>query len=95
MRICVCACVCVCGCAPHLAEVSKIVQDATRAGTQRPEPPDTPTEHKTTGKAEKPAYIGINAGNEKKSKKVKKNLEIAKKAVPLQHKPKTTKQYDT
>ena len=29
-----------------------------------------PTEHKTTGKAEKPAYIGIIAGNEKSIKKV-------------------------
>ena len=36
-------------------------------------PPDTPTEHKTTGKAEKPAYIGKFAGNEKKvQKKLKK-----------------------
>ena len=32
-----CVCGCVCGCAPHLANISKIVQDATRAGTQRPE----------------------------------------------------------
>ena len=45
-------------------------------------PPNTPPEHTTTGKerntgkAEKPAYIGIIAGNEKKYKKVKKNLEI-------------------
>ena len=40
---------CVCGCAPHLAEVSKIVQDATRAGTQRPErPPITGTQATTT-----------------------------------------------
>ena len=30
---------CVCGCAPHLANISKIVQDATRAGAQRPERP--------------------------------------------------------
>ena len=35
-------------------------------------PPDTPTEHKTTGKAEKPAYIVIIAGNEKNEKKLKK-----------------------
>lgn len=36
---------CVCGCAPHFAEVSKIVQDATRTGTQRPERP--PPEHQS------------------------------------------------
>ena len=47
-------------------------------------PPDTPTEHKTTGKAEKPAYICMFAGNEKKvQKKLKKNLEIRKKVVTL------------
>ena len=56
-------------------------------------PPDTPTEHKTTGKAEKPAYVGIIAGNEKKYKKVKKNLEIRKKSVPLCSKSKS-KQYE-
>ena len=32
-------CVRVYACAPHLANISKIVQDATRAGTQRPERP--------------------------------------------------------
>ena len=56
---------CVCACAPHFAEVSKIVQDAPRAGTHRPERQresrrgagthdhnGTPTEHTTTGKRE-------------------------------------------
>ena len=49
--MCVCACVgaWVRGCAPHLAEVSKIAQDATRAGTQAPErPPNTGTQATTT-----------------------------------------------
>ena len=44
-RVCVCVCMWVRGwvrgCAPHFAEVSKIVQDATRAGA-------TTTEHKNT-----------------------------------------------
>ena len=51
---------CVCGCAPHLANISKMAQDATRAGTQAPEPEHQrtqehkrpPTEHTTTGKRE-------------------------------------------
>ena len=34
----------------------------------------TPTEHKTTGKAEKPAYIGKFADNEKKYKKKSKKI---------------------
>ena len=39
-------------------------------------PPEhrTPTEHKTTGKAEKPAYIGKFADNEKKVKKSQKKI---------------------
>ena len=36
---------CVCACAPHLAKVSKLAQDATRAGTQAPERPPQ-EEHK-------------------------------------------------
>ena len=41
-----CVCGCVCGCAPHFAEVSKIVQDAPRAGTQQPEqPPANTSDH--------------------------------------------------
>ena len=47
-------------------------------------PPDTPTEHKTTGKAEKPEYICMIALNEKKvQKKVKKNLQVLKFVVSL------------
>ena len=47
---------CVCGCAPHLANISKIVQDATRAGTQRPErpPANTGTQATTTRAAPEP-----------------------------------------
>ena len=38
---------CVGGCAPHFADVSKIAQDATGAGTQAPEPePQRTQEHK-------------------------------------------------
>ena len=56
MRVCVYACMCVCayvrmwvrgcvcGCDPHLANISKIVQDATRAGT----PANTGTQATTT-----------------------------------------------
>lgn len=49
----------------------------------RTPPAHTPPEHTTgkredSGKAEKPAYIGNIAGNEKSIKKVKKNLEIRK-----------------
>ena len=41
-RVCVYVCMRVCGCAPHFAEVSKIVQDAPRAGTQAaPRAPNT------------------------------------------------------
>ena len=37
----------------HFAEVSKIVQDATRTGTQRPErpPPNTSDHHKSSTRA--------------------------------------------
>ena len=50
MRVCVRVCAWVRVCAPHLANISKIVQDATRAGTQAPErpPANTGTQATTT-----------------------------------------------
>ena len=66
---------CVCGCAPHLANISKIVQDATRATTTRA----TTTEHRNTSDHRKkggtPAKQNLllmgdlNGNNEKKLKK--------------------------
>ena len=38
-----CVCAYVGACAPYLANISKIVQDATRAGTQAPERPQATT----------------------------------------------------
>ena len=65
--------VCVCGCAPHLANISKIVQDATRAGTQRPERPTPNTgTHDNRKKGGTPAkqnllLLGDLNGNNEKS----------------------------
>ena len=51
-------------------------------------PPEKREEHTTTGKN---LYIGIFADNEKKYKKVKKNLELRKNVVTLHQKQTTTK----
>ena len=64
---------CVCGCAPCFAEVSKIAQDATGAGTQRPERPTPNTgTHDNRKKGGTPAkqnllLVGDLHGNNEKS----------------------------
>ena len=80
-RVYVCSCVRVYACAYECGQIVTRTHDHDQHKTSKPT--DTPTEHTTTGKrrntgkAEKPAYICMFAGNEKKStKKVKKNLEI-------------------
>ena len=74
----------VCMCARMYARAYECGQIAIRTHDKDRHTTSTPTEHTTTNKAGKPAYIGKFADNEKKvQKKVKKNLEIRKKVVTL------------
>ena len=60
----------VCMCARMYARAYECGQIAIRTHDKDRHTTSTPTEHKTTGKAGKPAYICMIAGNEKKYKKV-------------------------
>ena len=71
--MCVCAYVgaWVRGCAPHLANISKIVQDATRAGTQAPERQRESRRGAGTPAKQNLLLMGdLNGNNEKKLKKI-------------------------
>ena len=89
----------------HFADVSKIALDAPRAGTQAPEQPRPERERPRPNTGTQPPGATTTTGTQAtttraraeaaNNKKIKKNWKYEKAAVPLQHKPKTTKQYES
>ena len=53
VRVCMCVRAWVRGCAPHLANISKMAQDATRAGAKERKRPERPPPKEISQKAKK------------------------------------------